>query len=185
MKAIVRLKDFPGHKGIPGHQGGSLPKGAEAAPADKYHVDMPASYQNIDFSNPQVNIVNNGNIDNSTEPPYVIKNGALNRIVRAHGNDLEVMKEIAKNEKEFYDNPNSTGPDNHIEVRLFKSSGWYGIQYTSFDVNSDGSVKYQNSWVDDFSRCPICKYPTTSPDQEQAYHACDTCGIEYVYEGEE
>jgi hypothetical protein len=28
MKAIVRLKSFPGHKGIPGHQGGSLPENA-------------------------------------------------------------------------------------------------------------------------------------------------------------
>lgn len=26
MKAIVRLKSFPNHQGIPGHQGGSLPK---------------------------------------------------------------------------------------------------------------------------------------------------------------
>lgn len=26
MKAIVRFKDFPDHKGIPGHQGGSLPR---------------------------------------------------------------------------------------------------------------------------------------------------------------
>jgi hypothetical protein len=28
MKATIKLKSFPGHKGIPGHQGGSLPEGA-------------------------------------------------------------------------------------------------------------------------------------------------------------
>jgi hypothetical protein len=35
MKTIVTLKSFPGHKGRPGLQGGSLPKGAEAMPISK------------------------------------------------------------------------------------------------------------------------------------------------------
>lgn len=29
MKAIVKLKSFPDHEGIPGHQGGSLPREAD------------------------------------------------------------------------------------------------------------------------------------------------------------
>lgn len=182
MKAIIRLKDFPGHKGIPGHQGGSLPKDASVAPAGKYDVDFLPTVRYIDFSNPSVSIADNPNIDNSDDPPYIIKNGTLNRISRAHGYDLEVMKEIAKSEKEFYDNPYSTGPDEHTEVRLFKANDWYGIQYVSFYVNKDGSVEENLSWVEDFSRCPVCKYPTLSPDQEKAYNSCDTCGIEYTYE---
>jgi hypothetical protein len=182
MKAIVRLKYFPGHVGIPGHQGGSLPRGADSVPTEKYHVELPGNLKAIDYSHPTVNIANNPNIDNSKEPPYVIKTGTLKRITRAHGTDLEVMKEIAKDEQDFYDNPNSTGSDNHIEVRLFKGSDFYGLQYTSFDLNPDGTVYDSISWTEDFSRCPVCGYPTLSPDEEQAGSSCNTCGVDYEFE---
>lgn len=38
MKAIVRLKDFPGHVGRPGEQGGSEPRGSGNADLDKLHT---------------------------------------------------------------------------------------------------------------------------------------------------
>lgn len=38
MKTIVILKDFPGHRGIPGKQGGSLPRA-------EYHQDNPITWR--------------------------------------------------------------------------------------------------------------------------------------------
>ena len=36
MKATLRFKSFPGHKGIPGHQGGSLPENAGGSSEGDY-----------------------------------------------------------------------------------------------------------------------------------------------------
>lgn len=57
MKATLRLKSFPGHKGIPGHQGGSLPEGeggggtASAKPATvKSSADIDNALAGTGFS---------------------------------------------------------------------------------------------------------------------------------------
>jgi hypothetical protein len=46
MKAIVRLKSFPNHKGIPGHQGGSLPEGESGIELGELETNYIASMQN-------------------------------------------------------------------------------------------------------------------------------------------
>ncbi len=134
----------------------------------EYEVPERENVKNIDISGEDV-----VSIDNSKHDPVPVKR--LRYVQHASAMDKEVMKQIARHEKEFYNNPNSTGFDEHVEVRLEQSSSGYQLRYITFDTRS-GEVLGQN-W-NDFCRCPLCKFPTLSPE-EGAYNFCSTCGVNY------
>ena len=134
----------------------------------EYDVPERANVSNINFSGQDFL-----DIDNSSHPPVVWNK--YRYIKSASATDKEAMKQIARHEKEFYDNPNSTGFEEHVEVRLEKGSAGYQIRYVSFDTKS-GEV-LSNIW-NDFCRCPLCKFPTITPEETE-YSSCSTCKVEY------
>jgi hypothetical protein len=135
------------------------------------YVVPPRPYvKNIPFAGQDV-----VSVDNRQHKPYTTHVG-LRRIAHSSPTDKEVMKQIARDEKAFYDVPMSTGPDEHTEVRLEATSSGWQIRYTSF--RTDTKELLSDIW-NDFSRCPVCRFPTISPDFEAAYNCCSTCGVEY------
>jgi len=169
---------FHGHRGVIGVQGGSAPDDAPV----QYPVKIPLTAKEIDFSGP-VSYYPFDHEDNKDKPVYNLdERPALKRITRASKNDLEVMKQIAKDEKIFYDNPHTLGPDEHEEVRLLKYSWGYGIYYTVFYLDK-GKVIETLDWVNDFSRCPTCREPTLSP-VGSGWDSCQVCSQQFSWEGD-
>lgn len=114
--------------------------------------------------------------DNRGKPP--IKIDQLRQIKHASEEDKEFMRQIARDEKEFYDNPNSLGPDEHTEVQLLKKkNGIFMVRYVEFDTKTKNII---HEFFNDFSRCPACKHPTLTPFEEE-YPMCSTCLIPYVW----
>lgn len=142
----------------------------KAAGLNPYNVPPRKYAKNIDFSGQDVVVsINNENI------VYTFKKN-FPPIRRASEMDKAVVKQIAAQEKEFYDNPNSTGPEEHVEVRLELVTAGYQIRYTTFDTLT-GEIL--GDWWNDFIRCPVCTYPSIAPDFEAAYNSCSTCNAEY------
>lgn len=137
----------------------------------KTEYDVPAreNSKDIDFSDAKQVVF----IDNSKHAPIAMYNRRY--VQRASAMDKEIIKKIAKDEKEFYDNPNSTGFEQHTEVRLEQGSAGYQLRYITFDTKSGEML---GQWWNDFCRCSLCRYPTLSPE-EGTYSNCSTCGVEY------
>ena len=134
----------------------------------EYDVPERANVKNIDISGSDVI-----DIDNSKHAPVKMDN--YRYVQRASAMGKEIMKQTTRHEKEFYDNPNSTGFEEHIEVRLEQSSAGYQIRYVTFDTKT-GEVL--SEFLNDFCRCPLCRYPTITPEETE-YSSCSTCGVEY------
>ena len=166
-KIIFRFKGGPGsghrgHKGRPGKQGGGLPEGIS--------VIIPEGAKSVDISNIYMDF---SGYDYHKDSPVIFKN-IPKAIERPSAREIQNMMWIAKNEKDFYNLTESTGPDEHVEINLIKFGSRYRLLYSSFHSNVDIV-----SWVEDFCRCPKCKNVSITPDFEQAYSSCSTCDVEF------
>ena len=108
MKITFRFKSFPDHKGIPGHRGGSLPRGdvwsgnqSQEFTSARTSINsrkLPAVFSQVDFKPGTVNVdIGGGRFDNATE--YLASKGVENLIFDPYNRSVEhndyVMKRVA------------------------------------------------------------------------------------------
>jgi hypothetical protein len=184
LKLVIRTKSFPDHKGIPGHQGGSLPKiqGMQrnlpfpeiTVEQDQNHFTVPCEgTEDIDYSNAQ-DWIWHENGSRMVQPNW------FHEIKRPTPAEMEQIKTIVKAEQGSLDQEHNTNSayDSYEYVRLWKGKDY--IAQRRIVVSKDYPTDVI-AWTDGlFCRCPYCKGPTLEPDWEKVYNACDSCGIEYI-----